>query len=154
MRFEQVDSGETSVTFEVRTDVEFREQIVARDALGSFVHSVRGDTEARTKPAFLAVAINQLNGFGEEEEDGKKKPKETALDLSNEEISLLYGSLRHFVNDTPEAINSTLFSAAGAVGCAVRAVEADMAGEMIAELEKEFPELAVEVTPQAVGYAK
>lgn len=152
MRFEKADSGETSVTFEVRTDIEFREQIVARDALGSLVHSKRGDAETRTAPGVLAVVIQQLNGI--EDIDGEKKPIETALDLSDEEIALLHEALKHFANDTSEAINSLLYSSAGAFGCATRAVEAEMANKMLAELEKEFPYIATPAVQPVVGYAR
>ncbi len=138
---------------EVRTDVDFREQIVARDALGSLVHSRRGDHGARTAPGVLAVQIQQLNGI--EEIEDEKRPRDVAIDLAEAEVLLLHEALRHFVNDTPEAINSLLYSSAGALGCASRAIETDMANTMLHQLEKEFPETATRpANQQTVGFSK
>lgn len=138
-----------AVTFEVITDIDFHEQGVALDALGTLT-CLRRLKPTHVQPAYLGTAIAKAKVHTEEGTE-KSVLIPTEHTLSADDLTVLHEALVQYQEDTPAAIRH-MFSMGNPHAANVRAVEGDMALGMIEEI---LAMADVELTnwrPRPVGF--
>lgn len=152
MRFERKYNNQPrNATFEVRTDLGLHESSVAIRALGVHTATYRLDPAERTKSAQLAMEFKGLEITEPDENPQGYKYIDAQTRLTTPKAQLLGVSLQEFINDTGTAL-AGLMLGNRPEECNTRAMETDLAKNMLGQLRQEFDGKLIPAEVQAAGF--